>query len=393
VDDVLAAEEEVALAAAFGGAAPALRRGSVVMHECCADAVVDARAAAEARAVARERRAAVEAAVFMGRGRTASLGRDRRSRYYWQFAGEPGLLFIQPFDAKGLAAFEQEAEGGAPVPPIPTAAARLHQASLSAFDPDMLALGPPVPTLTAPRAASASASSSSAMVLSTLGEEERWMVYETPEEIADLVCAYLHANGKRESALRRAILRQYPRVAEIVAAREKGLGQLSAVKADAGAGATKMEEGAGQEEDGPLGRVESGDALMVRRSGLLWPARALCLSGDGRAVRVAYQGWEKADEWVALEEVDAEGRRCLARPTPARLAEREALLEARAVEEKARHTPPAVVESLQAYKFVTSQHRNRPRGRLPTRLTYELRRVRFGDVVELKGFEGLVDMM
>ena len=67
------------------------------------------------------------------------------------------------------------------------------------------------------------------------------------------------------------------------------------------------------------------------------------------------------------------------------------------MEEEARHTPPAVVESLQAYKFVTSQHRNRPRGRLPTRLTYELRRVRFFGRFGLVGLgtslKGLIDVM
>lgn len=218
-------------------------------------------------------------------------------------------------------------------------------------------------------------------------------MYETPEEIAELVCGYLHPNGKRESALRRMILRQYPRVAELVAAREKEGEQRQQLQAAAGAGGpgalvvkteagVKLDEGTGAEaedDDGPLGSVESGDTLLVRRSGLLWPARALCLSGDRRAVRVAYQGWEKADEWVALDEVDTRGRRCLARPTRARLAEQEALQEARAAAEEARHTPPAIVESLQAYKFVTSQQRNRKRGKgdLPTRLTYELRQVRF----------------
>lgn len=140
-----------------------LHRGSLVSHELCADAVLLLRAGQLQRAALRRRRAAIETVAYMGRGRTCALGSDRRGRLYWQFAAEPGLLFVQPSDNQSMQGPPQEAKEEE--------------------------------------------------------EEEAWVVYETDQDIARLL-AYLNPRGVRESQLLETLEVQYPQAAQLFRAQQ-----------------------------------------------------------------------------------------------------------------------------------------------------------------------------
>ena len=140
----------------------------------------------------------------------------------------------------------------------------------------------------------------------------------------------------------------------------------------------------------------------------------VCINADKGVVRVSYNGWTHADEWVSCpsslpssstsssssvnEDEDEQGSRpTLLRWTSAREEEQEEKWEEKQEAALARYTPPLpVVEKLKAFPYVTASNRNRPRSKgrlLPTRLRYELRRKPLGGERAQQGEEeGLYDL-
>ncbi|CAM9710901.1 unnamed protein product, partial [Chrysoparadoxa australica] len=83
-------------------AAPLVMRGSLSVHECCAESMLSLLELAPRRLEARMCREMLEAAALrVTGGRTLPLGRDMHGRLFWQFAANPRLLLVEPARGEG----------------------------------------------------------------------------------------------------------------------------------------------------------------------------------------------------------------------------------------------------------------------------------------------------
>jgi len=399
VDDRLAAETEAALREVFatappgrvkreggregGREVPTMRKGSMIMHECCADALMEAKAAGEARVRKGERKEAVEGMAFTGRGRTTNLGQDRKGRFYWQLAGEPSLLFVQPWDRQG----QLEGNEGGGEENVAKDEERGH-----------------------------------GLEVDEEGGRERWVVYESAEAIGRVVEEYLDGRGKKERALREAILSRYPEVKRLVRRRRNEVGgeceeqqqppQQEWWQEEEERKERERKEREAEAEEDKRHQWKEGESVFVRKRGVMWRATVICLNTDKGVVRVSYNGWTHADEWISCpssepsssspssvneDENERGARPTLLRWTSAREKEQEEKWEESQGVASARYTPPLpVVEKLKAFPYVTASNRNRPRSKgrfLPTRLKYEFRRKPLNaETGEQAEEEGLYDL-
>jgi len=285
-------------------------RGSVPAHDYCVGFLGSRRMDARKRGLDRDKKLALEVFSHQGKGRTSMLGRDRRGRVYWQYAGEPSTLFVQPFDPKGQPEFEN-----------------------ASYQVD-----PP---------------------------EDKWVVYITPVEIAWLL-RYLNPLGSREGPLRTMIMKVYPEAVKEYNKLES-LGDSTVpleLEGDKGEGPS---EDTMEVEEKKVSFKEDEEILVMGKGGMLWDACVVCRSEVGGQVRyrVQYKGWERACEWIKPEDTvegGADGRLRLRKKTQEAEAEKDAVWAAHNGQKLQLFSRMVPMEALNAWRFVNKDSRNRGPG-------------------------------
>ncbi|CAM9578103.1 unnamed protein product [Phaeothamnion confervicola] len=324
-------------------------RGSLIVHESCAEAMITMRGGTQSRILARLRRELLElAAQSRCGGRTLPLGRDRTGALYWQFAAEPLHVFVQPVGFPG----DDDDAAGLPTP-SPKGAAQ------SASPPQGVAAGTAavaVGTATLTEAAGATATAATA-------GPDQWLCYSGLEDLA-LLCLRLSPLHPRERDLQRAVVRACTGLYDALRsdAFVRGLAERIVRAKHAGGGeagtAAPMDIDRDKEEgmamsspsaaaaaagDGcaPTADFEAGQCVFVRRrggpgagvDGLWYPATVrqgprTADSGDSggdcnaavapRQYLVAFKGWnDRFDAWMDETDMEAASEAAEARAAAA----------------------------------------------------------------------------